>query len=124
EDDPQAADVSVTVADDWQRRGLGSALLGLLTDRARDEGIRRFTALVLAENQGALALLRGLGQTEQRGLGPERQLVIELPERAGLGLQLSRALRAAAAGTLVAAETLAQRVGARRPRRPIDPDRP
>jgi GNAT superfamily N-acetyltransferase len=60
-DDPHAADIAVTVIDDWQRRGLGSALLAQLTDRARQEGIRRFTALVLAENVAVIQLLGNLG---------------------------------------------------------------
>src|ERR1035438_4769908 len=41
-EDPQAAEVAVTVADDWQRRGLGRALLDRLTYRARRQGGPRF----------------------------------------------------------------------------------
>jgi GNAT superfamily N-acetyltransferase len=37
-DDPYAADLAVTIADDWQGRGLGSELLARLSDRARQEG--------------------------------------------------------------------------------------
>src|SRR5207342_1997238 len=48
--DPQAAEIAVTVADDWQGRGLGTELLAQLTRRARCEGIGRFTALVSANN--------------------------------------------------------------------------
>src|SRR6516162_3980835 len=49
-DDPQAAEIAVTVVDDWQGRGLGTELLSRLSDRARHAGIARFTALVSAEN--------------------------------------------------------------------------
>jgi RimJ/RimL family protein N-acetyltransferase len=59
-DDPQAADIAVTVVDDWQGRGLGTELLRLLSDRARQEGICRFTAEVAADNAAVLALLRNL----------------------------------------------------------------
>ena len=59
-DDPQAADIAVTVVDGWQRRGLGTELLRLLCDRARQEGICRFTAEVAADNAAVLALLRNL----------------------------------------------------------------
>jgi RimJ/RimL family protein N-acetyltransferase len=57
-DDPYAADIAVTIVDDWQGRGLGSELLARLSDRARQEGIRRFTALVAAENVAMAGLLR------------------------------------------------------------------
>ena len=57
-DDPCAADIAVTVVDDWQGRGLGTELLARLSDRALDEGIHRFTALVAAENEVAGRLLR------------------------------------------------------------------
>ena len=56
-DDPHAADVAVTIVDDWQGRGLGSELLARLSDRARQEGILRFTALVAAENAAVAVLL-------------------------------------------------------------------
>ena len=56
--DPQAADIAVTIIDDWQGRGLASELLARLSDRARQEGIRRFVALVAAENAPVAAMLR------------------------------------------------------------------
>jgi len=59
--DPQAAEVAITVIDEWQRRGLATELLAQLSDRARDEGIRRFTALVAADNAAVTGLLRTVG---------------------------------------------------------------
>jgi GNAT superfamily N-acetyltransferase len=56
-DRPDAAEAAVTVADDWQGRGLGTLLLGALADRARAEGIRTFTGIVLAANQEMLEVL-------------------------------------------------------------------
>ena len=58
--DPHAAEIAVTVVDDWQGRGLGTELLARLSGRARAEGIRRFTALVSADNAAMTALLRRL----------------------------------------------------------------
>jgi len=58
---PEAAEFAVTVADDWQRRGLGTLLLDRLGARGRAEGVRRFTASVLAENHEMLGLLEKLG---------------------------------------------------------------
>jgi len=60
-EDPAAAEVAVAVVDDWQRRGLGTELLNQLADRAREEGIRRFTALVAADNVAVRELLHDVG---------------------------------------------------------------
>ena len=57
-DDPWSADVAVTIIDEWQGRGLGTELLARLSDRAREENIQRFTALVAAENVAVAGLLR------------------------------------------------------------------
>lgn len=57
------AEVAVTVVDDWQGRGLGTILLELLAERAREEGIETFSALLLATNTDMLDLLRRLGST-------------------------------------------------------------
>jgi RimJ/RimL family protein N-acetyltransferase len=58
--DRYAADIAVTIVDDWQGRGLGTELLARLSDRARQEGIHRFTALVAAENVAVARLLRNM----------------------------------------------------------------
>jgi nucleotide-binding universal stress UspA family protein/RimJ/RimL family protein N-acetyltransferase len=124
-DDREVAEVAVTVADDWQRRGLGRALLDRLTYRARREGVRRFSALVQSENSASLGLLEGVGNTQRRSDTGVVELVIELPAKRGIGVRLARALRAAAAGTLVPAQTLAQRVGVGSPPLPpLQPGRP
>jgi RimJ/RimL family protein N-acetyltransferase len=57
-EDPHAADIAVTIVDDWQGRGLGTELLAQLSARACQEGIRRFTALVADENAAVAGLLR------------------------------------------------------------------
>ena len=96
--DPHVAEAAVTVADDWQGRGLGTALLELLADRARAEGISRFTALVLASNREMLGLLEGLGPLRilERGAGTI-ELEITLPRR-GTGPHLRELLRGSASG--------------------------
>jgi RimJ/RimL family protein N-acetyltransferase len=66
---PDTADVAVTVADAWQGRGLGAALLQQLSQRALEVGIRHFTAEILAENRAMLALLRALGRVETESHG-------------------------------------------------------
>jgi RimJ/RimL family protein N-acetyltransferase len=57
----QAAEIAVTVIDGWQGRGLGTELLARLSERACQEGIRRFTAAVAADNAPMTGLLRNLG---------------------------------------------------------------
>jgi GNAT superfamily N-acetyltransferase len=96
--DPQAAEAAVTVADDWQGRGLGTALLGLLADRARAEGIRRFTALMLSDNRDMLDLFENLGPVRvlERRSGTT-ELEITLPKR-GTGPHLRELLRGSATG--------------------------
>ena len=67
--DPQTAEIAVTIVDDWQGRGLATELLAQLSDRARSEGIRRFTALVSADN-AAVAGLLGNMSADLVGRGP------------------------------------------------------
>jgi ribosomal protein S18 acetylase RimI-like enzyme len=55
------AETAVAVVDEFQRRGLGSALLTILGKVARDHGIKTFTLIVLPENQQMLGLLRKMG---------------------------------------------------------------
>jgi RimJ/RimL family protein N-acetyltransferase len=98
-DDPERAEVAITVADDWQGRGLGKIMLSRLAERAREEGVARFTALVSTENRGMQALLRRIeSPASVRRIGNGiAEYEIELAPR-GLGRQLEEALRAAAAG--------------------------
>jgi RimJ/RimL family protein N-acetyltransferase len=69
-DDPQAAEIAVTVVDDWQGRGLATELLSRLSDRARQADIHRFTALVAAENVAVAGLAQKLGAC-LAGRGPD-----------------------------------------------------
>ena len=61
EEDPEVAEAAIIVADDWHGRGLGTALLNELAERAREEGIHRFTAMVLARNEDMIDMLFRLG---------------------------------------------------------------
>ena len=97
-DDERAAEFAVTVADDWQGRGVGTALLTLLADRAREEGVDRFRGLMLARNQPVQDLvgLFGTPRVLARGAGTI-EVEVDLPP-AGAGDHLERMLRAAARG--------------------------
>ena len=61
-DDPQVAEAAVTVADEYQGKGLGTLLVGVLAATARMAGIERFRAYVLVGNEAMLALLGDLDQ--------------------------------------------------------------
>ena len=56
-DDRDAAEVAIVVADDWQRRGVGSLFAKRLATRARLSGIRRFTATMSSDNVAAHKLM-------------------------------------------------------------------
>ena len=59
-DDPALAEVALTVADAYQRRGIGTLLLTALAIAARTDHIERFCALVQADNDAVRALVRKL----------------------------------------------------------------
>lgn len=62
------AEVAFVVADAHQGRGIGSALLEHLAAAAREVGITRFTAVVLAENGSMLRVFRDAGYETIRHL--------------------------------------------------------
>jgi GNAT superfamily N-acetyltransferase len=100
-EDPELAEVAVAVVDDWQHRGLATVLLRHLFTRAREEGIRRFSALVAEDNEGVAALLQDL-EGETRALGHEAGAVsyeITLAPD-DLGGEVHRLLRAFGRGDL------------------------
>jgi len=75
------AETAVAVVDEFQRRGLGSALLTILGKVAREHGIRTFTLIVLPENQQMLGLLRKMGWIHHAKLtGGVYEISFDLPE--------------------------------------------
>ena len=95
------AEVAVTVVDHWQGKGVASALLTLLSSRAREEGITRYRATCLAENRVMLGLLRDLG--DEHSAHTEAGVVeieIDLPDAIERGNPLHAALVHASSGTL------------------------
>jgi RimJ/RimL family protein N-acetyltransferase len=102
---PDQAEVAVTVIDPWQRRGLGTVLLCELAQRAATEGIRHFTAEILAENLPMLTLARRVGQVDTSLHGTTVSASIELPGSANQLATFSRdgydLLRAAARGEFI-----------------------
>ncbi len=68
-DDPAAADIAVTVADEWQGRGVGTALRSALLAR-RPAAVTRLHTVVDADNHASLALLAGAGRMSARRDSP------------------------------------------------------
>ena len=104
------AECAIVVADDWQDRGVATELLERLVERAREEHVGRFTALVMAENAEALRLLERLGDTVQRRVGSQVELDIELPAPRERSPQLKLVLASAARGLLVPAVSMWRQV--------------
>jgi RimJ/RimL family protein N-acetyltransferase len=59
-DDPSTAEAAITVADDWQGRGVGSLFTELLATEARRLDVRRFTATMASDNVPAHKLMHKL----------------------------------------------------------------
>jgi len=58
---PGRVEFAVVVADDWQRKGIGRALLERLFAVAREQGFAMIEGLVLRENLGMLKLMDRMG---------------------------------------------------------------
>lgn len=79
---PDVVEIAATVADDWQGRGLGRALLAQLTERAHDEGYSALRASVLGSNQRSIAMLLRAGFTPRAGSALLREYELLLPTNA------------------------------------------
>jgi GNAT superfamily N-acetyltransferase len=58
---PDEAEITFIVADDYQKQGIGTAVLRHLCSIARQGGLKRLYALAIPDNAGALRLLNKLG---------------------------------------------------------------
>ncbi|MFK0222791.1 GNAT family N-acetyltransferase [Streptomyces vinaceus] len=59
--DGDETEVALLIEDDWQRRGIGSELLGRLIAMASETGCDSVYAVTQASNTGMVAAMRGLG---------------------------------------------------------------
>ncbi|WP_282692160.1 GNAT family N-acetyltransferase [Streptomyces sp. CC208A] len=60
--DGDETEVALLVEDDWQRRGIGSELLGRLVAMAEEDGCESVYAVTQASNTGMVAAMRALGR--------------------------------------------------------------
>jgi len=59
--DGDETEIALLIEDDWQRRGIGSELLGRLVTMAVEAGCESVYAVTQASNTGMVAAMRGLG---------------------------------------------------------------
>jgi GNAT superfamily N-acetyltransferase len=74
---PDEAEIAITIADRWQRRGLGRVLIRALAGDAYRHGIGTLTATVLADNRAALGLAAKNQPSTVHLDGPEAHLVFK-----------------------------------------------
>jgi RimJ/RimL family protein N-acetyltransferase len=74
------AELAIVVGDRWQRKGLGRRLVELLAERA---GVEKFSGTMLANNRGAVRLMRGFGTHVDRDVidAGVREIVVQVPSR-------------------------------------------
>ena len=77
------AEAAVTVADEYQHRGVGTLLLGALAAQARAHGVQVFRNYVLEQNQPMLELLDQLGAPRELEAAGLWRVDLALPERDG-----------------------------------------
>jgi acetyltransferase len=59
--DARSCEFALVVADEWQRKGIGSHLMQALMEAARQRGFREMNGEILAGNRGMLQLVANLG---------------------------------------------------------------
>ena len=84
--DDTEADISFSIADEYQGRGLGGLLLGALAVAARGYGIERFIADVLHENRPMRAILDRAHIRWEPGEGAVLHGVAEVPDPRSFGI--------------------------------------
>ena len=81
---PDTSELAIVIGDPWQRLGLGRMLIAELADRASEHGITRLRGTMMANNRGAVRLLRGFGTHVDRDVieSGVREIVVQTPSRA------------------------------------------
>jgi acetyl coenzyme A synthetase (ADP forming)-like protein len=88
--DPHTAEVAFTVADEYQRRGIGTRLLERLAERASAAGIEEFVAEVLPDNAAMLSVFRNAGFAVTRvAEGGEVEIRFEIAATSGYREQVA-----------------------------------
>jgi GNAT superfamily N-acetyltransferase len=78
--EPEFAEAAVTVADEYHGQGAGTLLLGALSARARENGVRVFRNYVMAGNTAMLEVFDHLGATRELEDSGMWRVDLPLPE--------------------------------------------
>jgi GNAT superfamily N-acetyltransferase len=71
-------EIAVTVADEWQHRGLGTLLMKQLIQSARSNGVKELYSIDLADNSAMHALATDLGMSAHTDPADPTQIVYSL----------------------------------------------
>ena len=74
---PDEAEIAITIAEDWQHRGLGRVLVRALAGDAHRHGIDTLNATVLTENRPAIGLAARNHPSAVEVAGPEAHIVFK-----------------------------------------------
>jgi len=75
DDDPEAAELAIVIADSWQRRGIGRRLLERIIAAAAERGIKRICATSLTYNEQVRGLLEQYDENVE--IGPAQDGVLQ-----------------------------------------------
>ena len=94
--DPEVAEVALTVSDDMHRRGVGRVLAVALARAALERHVKRFRGEILAENEPVRRLLEDVGATIRPLQGGSLVFEVEFGSRSPQDIEMiaSRLLRA------------------------------
>ena len=67
--------MAVTIADDWQHKGLGRLLALQLIEYARSHGVKQLYSVDLADNSGMRKLAGELGMSARRDPDDANQVI-------------------------------------------------
>lgn len=79
EDEPDTAELAITVLDAYQAQGLGRILCELLMEAARENGIRMFRGYISEENASLVTMLKRFGAHSQKVEGRLSRVDLTLP---------------------------------------------
>ena len=68
-EEPESAEIAITVIDDFQRSGLGSILMKALLDAAHYYGIRKLYGFIIQDNLSMVKLMEKFGASVIRDSG-------------------------------------------------------